>query len=1170
VADPTFTQLDGRLYTSSANPGSGSWSGYLASEGADFGTSATWDQLWQDVGGVFLFLGDAPPDGFEATLLAILSRLSPTGLLRVLWLADPSLPANQWQIDRLDALATGSGASVTWQVARQTLLLLGAYAVRVGAGSSLEQSNDPASIGLSSVSFVGPAGGYVLADASIGIGDDAIGCVAGKLSLAAGTDDASALGIRIRYATPVEDSPSGDVAALDMPILGETPSDLTCGFQLDPLSPVDPGRTRITFFGGGGTPGAFPAAFRTALGYATQLTPANAELPLWPGQLVFSRTPLRVVDSKAVSFDYALTLDGAFSLTHSGAASSALMLGLSGQEYARFETSAMLLFQSGRPAWIPANEGEARPVSEALTDLGTTAWVTVLPATAGASGLTYYAQPVQAPLFSETGGTGAFLAYLELPAATLPTWASAVDSAVPVGAYASLDPSLAELAQRLEVGVLAPVRRSLLGLPEVGSLTPLVEDTLAVTPGGLVVEVADSGTSLSGVLLANMPDSVHSTVELTEVGPALQSALQANQLFFVVSNVGTFMASSSVAYQLTPDNLPFLAAYGVPEDTIQALDALLADLDPAYPVFDNETDFDAAIAATAGEYLPACQAVGGLLEADIQGWTFQLSPRSWRTSTTSPTLMVFKFCDRSLEELAADAASWGWPEAADSGAGLGATQAVLQTLIAEASQAATDSPQFAFYEQIASNPSWNGVLFLNAPVSIAELPPDLQFMVAGIDLDAFYAHHFGMSITPFEVQNGEISLEQTAAFGLIAYADDTDLYAQDTVAFGFKTKLLTATFANAQLTGFAGQVELLTNRLFSAELTKLDTEHGNNLVLDGSYQQVDGVPAYSFVLSGTNRYQVDASALQSIDVRGVQLSTRSDAASAGLLRTDFLLQGELRFRRKYPFDAYSYGGQLDPEMDGYLRFSGLPVTMTFDLTDPDDQTFTVGEGQIAFDTSASVPRPDSLVGRFPMALSGWVAQTGDDAGTPEDLGFASISVPFDQKPMSAPWYGLVFTLELGTLGALSGSQPLTIDLLTAWRPGASESDVPAYVGIRLPVAKSVGLDWPLQGVISLGFRSFQFETYTDDQGRIAYLLLLRQLAFRVLGMAFPPGNIDVVLFGNPDQASSERLGWYACYAQDSDGDDSSSSRVSALRKRAVPLGPVRTQRRLRSGRRDDP
>src|SRR5206468_1317167 len=81
-----------------------------------------------------------------------------------------------------------------------------------------------------------------------------------------------------------------------------------------------------------------------------------------------------------------------------------------------------------------------------------------------------------------------------------------------------------------------------------------------------------------------------------------------------------------------------------------------------------------------------------------------------------------------------------------------------------------------------------------------------------------------------------------------------------------------------------------------------------------------------------------------------------------------------------------------------------------------------------------------------------------------------VSAKLRQTPLQPPWFGLVYTLDLGSLGALSGSRPLTLTLLAGWGIGKSEEDMPAYLGLKLPGGRGTSIQWPLQGVLKLGFR----------------------------------------------------------------------------------------------------
>lgn len=1198
-----FDRLDGgQLYQLSSLGETGLtdyWAGYCPGPTSSLGATATTEAVWQDIGGFYLFLGSIPPNwrSFDAALAELRPNLAPPNQLRCLWIENPSAPPSLWRTTGLQASALGSGATVRWTVLRSVLFYLGAYSMAVNGDSELAYVADGDGGGFRVAGggqFTGPEGSYSVAGSGLSLpfSGKTLGSFDGVFSAAAPANSRdvdlwSALNIGLQYAS---DAPPGAVPGggslepgtidpdlafqaatriLFMPIFDRQSASLSLALQFDPLNPMTATRTAIGLFPAGtGPSSAFDSYFRTTKGYPVMLQPLAAAGVLPEARFVFGRCPVRAGQSDDI-YRYHLSPDGAFSMTVRpaggrsvdsvpGAIPDQLLLGLSGLEYVALNgvTGDRILFAGGNPAFAPADEpgsGAAPEVSKALTDLATTSHLTVLPKDSIAAAPVYYAQPKQAPIFSgQTPLAGNLLGFNAMRAATLSAAPGTVPPVFPVGVYAGLTSASSGLAAALENASLAPYRHYRIAAaygstPASGESDPAAgplkraraaEDPLGVTPQGLIAELTPDYSAFDALLIGNMPGTAYPKVDLTAVTGGFRHALQSNQLFFVAANVEVLMQGTSVRYQLQDDDKRTLLSKGVPQAIVDAVYAVSGST----RLFDTEAAFTAHIrAAATARWLGAFLQVAGRLKVEMDGWTFQLSPRSWRQDSKSPTLMIAKFCNRSLAEMAADTSSWAWPQVAvPQGGSLGQTQAVIQTLLAAAADAGASEPYKIFHDRVAANPSWNGFLFLNTPIDVSELPNDLQFLAAGVRMDQFYAHHIGFSQTPFQVANGKPTAGQTSAFGLIDYSDKEDLYSETTVPFDFKTLQLRARFDNASLADFSARAELLVNRLFSDSVTKQQTEHGNNLVLDGGYQKIAGKPVYSFVLDGENSYRTTASILSEIEVSRVQLQTRAGPNAAGEVTTDFILSGGMSFSAPDAFDLYSYGKSFDTNAsavtDSGLRFSGLVVSMAFD---PGRQnaarTFLVRETEIGFDLANSTPRAQSLVKHFPLRLSALLAIRADEEKStrPEDLGYLSISAPIHQSALTAPWYGLTFTLDLGTLGALMDSQGLSVELIAAWQPGAeSSAQPPQYVGLKLPDAKALGIDWPLQGVMRLGFRSFQFSTYAGEHDDQVYLLKLHRLALSILGISFPPGNNEVILFGNPDQTSGSKLGWYAAYAAD--------------------------------------
>jgi hypothetical protein len=1159
MATPVYTQVaeGSRLYASSIAP-PGGFAGYWCSASAAFGASATLAQTWADVGGLYVFAALLPDDlaAFAGQLGQLAPRLSPTGLVRVLWLdneADSSW--SYWPASIVTARPQGE-PSGPWALVTPACLRLGDYRLVLAAKADLVLQDDADGHGMqlpaSAVRFEHDGLGFAAsATASLPLAGDAIGSLVVPLTLsppeetpasqapsgnltrngrpgdALASDPFDQLGVMLRYATTPDPDDSQAVAQnlaryLSMPVLRLDGARISATLYVDPDAWLDPQRSCLDL---ASTPSALASAFVTTLGYDVTLTPRAGLLAARSGRLAFCKSPLYAVEGENRGSEiFHLAPDGCFTVdvqvpsrvqarrTRRATATAMVekdqwMLGNSGAEYALLDGSSgdVLVCSSGCAAYIPADSVDGTP---ALRDAATTAHMTVLPGTAGSAGLTYYAQPLQAALFMASSDLGdGFLDFHTMPAGSLPAQAQASDLSsrvFPMGAYRWLPSADIALARELESAVIAPTRRAVIGGHVPVDLAASGTVPLAATPQGLLAQLSADGTEWAGVLFGNLPAS-DQTLVFTPVQERFAQALQSNQVFFVVSDVDEFLQQSGVG------------ASG--------------------------------------------------LNCTLDGWTFRLDPEDWRTQAQeNPTLMLFKYGNRTLDDLAGDTSAWGWPEAA---APLSRTQQQLQAILttarehAQADPPTPGDPYVVFYNDIANNPAWNGVLFFNAPVDLGLMPPDLQFLAAGIDPTQFYAHHVGFSVTPVQAADGQLTLGQTAAFGLIDYEDTEDLAPSSTVAFGFKTLQLKIRFANARIADFTAQCELMVNVLFGAPLAKQDAERGNNLIMAGTCQRVAGVPAYSFVLDGENLFDAQGSAMVGAEVLAVRIDTVT-AEDGDAVTSSFTLQGNLRFRDLTGFDMFSYGANAEGD-DGYLCFTGLAIRMQFGLSDPMQQAFTSFEGATTLDPAKSQLRKNSLAANFPLKASGVkVAQIDADGRglTPEQLGFVSIACPIDQTPMSAPWWGLAFTVDLGSLGALSGSTGLSMTLLTAWSTGSND-DVPVYLGLKLAsYVPGGGGSLPLQGVLKLGFRSFEFVSYAAGDGQVGYQLWMRRFALSVLAWSFPPGNADLVLFGDPGDPGGS-LGWYAAY----DGKPNGLS-LAAPRSAKPELGaPVR---RLANGRRIPP
>jgi hypothetical protein len=730
-----------------------------------------------------------------------------------------------------------------------------------------------------------------------------------------------------------------------------------------------------------------------------------------------------------------------------------------------------------------------------LTDAGRTAWCSLVPA--AADGATYFAQPDSAVFYQAQSGDS--LAYLEVPAGYFPVAqvppGGGTPTVFPWAPYALAASADAPRLRTLEVESVSPARRAAL----TSFLIPTETGGSAggragTTPQGLLVDFDPALRNWKTVTLARNQGGAEE-LQLADVVGGLKAALQSDQLFAVVSRPDVFTG--------------------------------------------------------------ACSVVGDF-SLTLDGWTFRLDPATW---PVHDTIALFKCARRSVWEIANDLSAWSWPEAADgwsaSSGSLREVQKSLVDFLADAKRRSTTEPDFGFFvRKVVDNPAWNGVLFLRVDLS-GSLPLELAGLAAGIDPSQFMANHVGVTLTPVEVSGGALVPHDSSIFALIAYDDPQDLYYQDK-DYAYKVLSLKVLFLNSAVASFSSRIELMINALFGDPCILRGSGHGNNLILEGAYQQAGGQAHYSFVQQGVNRFVMTSATLEAVETLTAQFVTLIPPAGdpGDTVRTEFRLTGDLQYKVIEGFDLFSFGPPPGTETpgEGGLRFSGLVVRMSFPAADPGRQTFAFDAGTLSFDPSSSVARPDSIYSGLPLKLTGLVQSP--DGVSPGDLGYMSVAAPVDQAALAPPWYGLAFQLQLGTLGSLAGNAGLSATLSACWAPSQTRAQV--YLGLKLPGSSSARPEIPLAGVLSLSFGTIELVVDTSGPA-LAYMLLLRGIALKLLGISFPPGQTDLYVFGDPTSPRSGNFGWYAAYAADDEdggGEGGERSAPSGYRT-AAPRAPRR-------------
>ncbi|HTA33040.1 MAG TPA: hypothetical protein VK721_06405 [Solirubrobacteraceae bacterium] len=735
---------------------------------------------------------------------------------------------------------------------------------------------------------------------------------------------------------------------------------------------------------------------------------------------------------------------------------------------------------------------------------------------------------------------------------------------------------------------------------------------VAVTAQGLGVGIAEDDVNWTWLGIASNRAGTSSEPELrfTAIDPMFRQAMQTNRLFLVMANAAELMRHGSVRYQLTEAGVAALRGSIVPEAVLDQVEAWFEVR--SWPSFENEAEFLSKLheaTPSADQYAALFEREAGLLTPSIEGWSFRISPRNWEGPGGAQTIVVFKLAGGlSLRQFTDDVMLWSWPEvAAFPGGTVAQTRLRLRDLYARAEGEFArldghegESP-YADFVRLLDDERWTGILAFDCEVPPHTLPEPLHALGGGVDPARFRAHHVGFNVTPVAVTAGAPTFQRTSMFGVIDYDDGEDQYLEPDAAtfYAFKVLRLAVAFRNSAIAGFSSQVELLINRMFGAATRLYPTEHGNNVLLDGVYQKrprpgggEEGT--YVFAAHGDSSFQLEDSALRRVVLRSTQLVTASPPTPSNpdaKVRARFVMAGDLHFYEPPEFDLFGFGYEapVPPEAVGaagasggsgtpapgpdvsLLRFGNLALDMEFSPSSP-QPTFTLSAEALSLDLAASRPRAKSLLACFPVKLAGFLATPDQrqaqqsvleldlDPATattprqrPESLGYVTIGTPLAQSQLADPWYGLVYELDLGTLGALSGSSRLTLKLLAGWSAGGTREQPAVYAGVRLPgVSDALGVSLPLQGALTLGFRSIQMLVSDTDPAHREYILRMRDFALRMLGIALPPGNNDLYLFAKPGQTTSTKLGWYAAYTPGADTaaaqSQSPATRLAAARR----------------------
>ena len=964
-----------------------------------------------------------------------------------------------------------------------------------------------------------------LGDLKIPVSGPTPGVLMTELSL--NLDDQAAFETGPMYFAPPENG--GSLTALRYPnfLSGASADTISVTTFVDPANPLEPTRTYFNL-----TDKTLKTTFTSSIGRQIILSPqAGSSDPNGiSSRFVFCDRPVSKVGDNAA---YYLTPYGSFEVGMTGTAGEGeLICAYSATETFSFSRGDILRFVPGNPAYrvsVPAT-GESGPVY--LTKDATTSWLKLTTSTENQN--TYYSQPQGSPIYQKNGetGDGSYTAY-QLSFKKIPVWtgqslASAAATAtvptplvpmVPYGGIPTSDESLVNKYQVMESKGINPQRRLALksegGIQGFTSAAKTAGENISgtitnnMTPLGLIGGFDDNNVWLNTKFAISGANKY--TLQIEDMQDEIRSAFSQNQIFLVIDQ------NSSGAEKLF--------TFGERDATVELSD-----------------------------------------------WFFDLRLQGKDPNGVPPILILKFFRDKSIKELVDDQALW--EDATTFSGNPSERQTQLQKIIEDA-EAAGPNSVYANFNAVVNDPNFTGLLAINTALKLEELPPVIRALLGGMvkadkssNIAAFRAHHVGVKIS--DTGNGsEVSLDSSSIFALVDYEDDsnsktslsvrtvepdesevTALQTADVnLYYGFKVIYLRALFENNALTSFEAEIDLTVNNLFEVNVN-LGNNGGNGAAEDdniikikGSYSEHDGAQTYSFVAEKTYEFTYDDNTyLKKITFDKVQFSATEDTGGEGStnggvtskISSRFAIWGNIEFNKLSFLDMFSFKK---------LSFADLGIEMNYLLTvygsgkDPEtgDLNLKFAPGNLRFDFGDTEQRADgdSLLALLPFKLKSFLYSEKGQSIT--DLDYFQISLesllkhPQTDPPVSSTFnFGLIFDLDLGSLGALVGDlSAFKFSIFLGWQPPTGSKPNAIIFGVQMPEADGK-LEINIEGVLKISIEEFQLKWNQDTPDKLL-VLAMHNSYMEILGTRMPPGNIffDFALFA-PTKGEN-KIGWLAAF-----------------------------------------
>ncbi|WMS44502.1 hypothetical protein RDV64_08970 [Acuticoccus sp. MNP-M23] len=563
-----------------------------------------------------------------------------------------------------------------------------------------------------------------------------------------------------------------------------------------------------------------------------------------------------------------------------------------------------------------------------------------------------------------------------------------------------------------------------------------------------------------------------------------------------------------------------------------------------------------------------------VLQADLEisGWNFRFDfGEQWaryeaeqqkpkpedRLKIQLPFTLIKVYEGKSISELIEEPGLWTWSQrlrAKASGVDpVANAKAQIKTMIDRAKTPGSDGKLdhlFATFRRAVDDPSWTGVLLLEMPIGLANLPEQVSGLASGMDTSRLFAHHLGIPIRRL----GKAEDEPNMLFAAIEYAStasekpqyDEKLVAEPFSggrepaangaddAFAIRVESLRVGFSNGALQSFECDLRLKIGNFFhdtDINVFEVDKTQGElavqEIALKGRFTRrregADTYESYDFFSDTifklkTNRLPlVSGATLRRIGY----VTTVSQVDNVRSVASRFDIDGDLTFKAVNSVDFI--------DLDS-LAFRNLGIDLSFKVPDTGRVgrpkfRFSPGGLLLDFDTAKLKEGALGILGSFPLKFSGlgWL----EDGVTLPQLGFFQLG-GIGTAGRGASRFVLNFDLDLGALGHLASTlEALKMKLAIGFGIDSGNSGVWDF-GFTFEGSGGRGLDIGLQGILKLTCEAYELREFNKD-GQTFWGFVGVNAKLIVLGEELPPEGTTANLFLFVDPGNlrgAQDVGWF--------------------------------------------